>query len=91
MSNDDEVTPAVVDIAGNVPGAVRIQGIELQVGDLVFDATGGTHRLVSVRGPLANGAISYKRDDYPVREYIDRSETITVIRGDRVKAEKEQK
>jgi hypothetical protein len=81
----EHVTPALVDITSLRPDAVQITGIELKVGDLVFDIQGGTHVLTSVRGPLSDGQISYKRADANYRERIGPADPITVVRPEPVK------
>lgn len=78
MSRDD--IPVTVDIVDVVPGAVKVRGDELAVGDTVFDAYGGKYLLVNVR--LYTRRVTVIRDDGG-RFGLDRDETITIIRGQR--------
>jgi hypothetical protein len=73
----------IVPIMGTLPGRIRVRADELRVGDLVHDAMGGTHELVSVR-TLANGRISTQRDDQRTyrggRDRWAPDETLTIVR-----------
>lgn len=54
---------------------MEILGIELRVGDRI-----GPHRIAHVRGPLANGYMSYRLEGERRRRYIDRSAKIDIDR-----------
>jgi hypothetical protein len=69
----------VVDIIGLVPVSIRVRAHELQVGDRVFDAFGGQHKLTRVVR-LKNGLISTRRDDHKHTEWWSPSQDLTIVR-----------
>jgi hypothetical protein len=76
---------AIVDITSVFPEAIQVRADELKLGDKVFDAMGGQHKLTVVR-PLKNGNISTKRDDHRYTEHWYPHEIITIIRESEAKA-----
>lgn len=58
---------------------MEIIGIELRVGDWVDLEEHSSRQVRHVRGPLANGSMSYRLSERH-RRYVDRAETIDVER-----------
>lgn len=80
------VNEAAVNIADVVAGAVRVEAHEVRVGDYLFDAFGGTHRVVDRRiyqGRKGSaGRVRLVRDD-GWADTLDRHESITILRSER--------
>lgn len=83
----------VVDIVDALPNRIRVRAADLRAGDLVHDAMGGTHELVSVR-TLADGRISTQRDDQRTyrggRDHWGPEETLTIVRPECAHADVER-